>query len=75
MVDAEQFWPNIIPWPKDVKVQDGDFWGGSHPNFYYFDGTNDAYHIEPGSWVIDKDGYRFALSNEVFNKRYESAEK
>ena len=76
-VDAEQFWPDKLPWPENVKVQDADFWGGKcldedgKPNFYYFDGEYDAYQISPGDWIITSEtGYQWSWSTSILKTRY-----
>lgn len=71
---CEQFWPNKTPWPEGVKVQDKDFWNTPHDPFYYLDTPDEAIHINPGDWIIQKEWHRYALSNDYFLKYYELME-
>lgn len=67
-VDAEQFFPDVKPWPRGVRWieryrdQDGSWMGGFHC-------TQDGNLLEAGSWIVQ--GEMYPLSEERFARMYE----
>ncbi len=64
VVEAEQFFPDKKPWPEGV----------SHVNMYYgyewVRGDLDI-SVEPGEWLVERDGWSHVLSDVDFKDTYE----
>ncbi len=78
IVEAEQFWPDMKPWPDGV-VDDADparYWVVTH----FRGGDSACTPIEPGDWVIQRGesstwGDRHRCVVDDFTRTYERAKE
>lgn len=71
VIEAEQFWPDRMPWPEGVRyVETAGGWR-------YEVGTLDGPHIaSPGDWIITGvKGERYPVKPDIFEMTYESVEE
>ena len=71
VVEAEQFWPEVKPWPKGV---DYDVCGGvpCHPHVHTMHGGQGV-PVEAGDWIVaEPDGeHYYPVQADVFAATYE----
>jgi hypothetical protein len=68
VVEAEQFWPALEPWPKGVEEDDVLFLSTG----YRLNSGRGPVIIAAGDWVItDEKGKRSAVNQLVFFRDYE----
>ena len=75
VVEAEQFMPNVFPWPKGVNDTTGH-WSNRKKSGKKFFGFTDnkgyAATINPGDWVVTNQiGERYIVQPDVFFTVYE----
>jgi hypothetical protein len=65
VVEAEQFWPDVKPWPEGVetnwRVEEG----------FYVNTINGQVHIEPGEWIITDAAGHYPCKPDIFHMTYE----
>jgi len=78
VVEAEQFFPDKLPWPDGVKKIPEDimrylfcFGGNVHSN-YYIETLDGAVEVTPGDWIITGvKGEKYPCKPDVFEETYE----
>lgn len=74
IVDAQQFWPDVKPWPEGVGVCETTTPGGTPLNKCpVVETLSGIQMLEPGDWVITDKGARYTCDPEVFAAGYEEA--
>lgn len=68
-VEAEQFSPDIEPWPYGVReVIHGD----KTLDYFWIDTLEGGYRVSPGDWIITGiEGERYPCKPGIFKKTYE----
>lgn len=68
VVEAEQFWPDVHPWPDGVlpKLKDSE-------NQYWFIPTLEGpFNVNPGDWIITGiAGEKYPIKDEIFKETYD----
>lgn len=69
VIDAEQFWPDKVPWPEGVR-RDKFTEGG------FYIGTLEGHHqVTAGDWIITGvKGERYPCKPDIFDLTYEEVQ-
>ncbi len=72
LIDAEQFQPEVKPWPEGVEVS-----SDSPTGYAIFDleHTRVAHEVTPGDWIATGSaGEHWAIKDAIFRATYEATE-
>lgn len=74
IVDADQFDPDVLPWPKGV-VEYNKHWTAKQnsPRNFGLSGEQDyAARVRPGDWIVtNQTGERYVVRQEFFRDVFE----
>ncbi len=69
VIEAEQFRPDVLPWPDGVQ-SDPDSPTGY--GIFTLEHTIRAHEVTPGDWIITGvQGERYACKDSIFKETYE----
>lgn len=74
VIEAEQFWPNVVPWPDGVYEVEptGDYY--MDIDRYCVDTLEGTIYAAPGDWIITGvKGEKYPCKPDVFAATYEPA--
>ena len=82
VIEAEQFWPDMKPWPKGVRAV--EFIGGesrhadlksTNYNGWFINTLEGGHEVTPGDWIIiGIAGEVYPCKPEIFDDTYEKVE-
>ena len=63
ILEGTRFWPDILPLPKGVYLEDEEYW---------FENENEACVITPGDWILtNTSGYQWSWPDEYLKNHYD----
>ncbi|KKM25798.1 hypothetical protein LCGC14_1591250 [marine sediment metagenome] len=73
VIEAEQFFPDIKPWPKGVReINHGD----KSLDYFYIDTLEGGHKVSVGDWIITGvRGEKYPCKPGIFQETYESVEE
>lgn len=72
VIDAEQFFPDKVPWPTGVVICDP---GSPSTSTYWIETLEGGHVVTPGDWIITGvKGERYPCKPDIFEMTYELAE-
>ena len=73
VIEAEQFFPDIKPWPKGVRtINHGD----KSLDCFYIDTLEGGHKVSVGDWIITGvRGEKYPCKPGIFQETYESVEE
>ena len=64
IIEANQFHPDALPWPKGVVKE---------KQYFYIETLNGWTYVFPGDWIItDTDGECYPIKQDIFEATYEN---
>jgi len=68
VIDAEEFWPDKLPWPEGVKADPISPTGYSIGTLE----SKEGHEVTPGDWVITGvAGEKYACKPDIFARTYD----
>jgi len=69
VIDAEQFQPEVRPWPEGVEP---DLTSPTGYGIFTLEHTVRAHEVTPGDWIITGvENEKYACKDSIFRKTYE----
>lgn len=73
VIEAEQFFPDVRPWPEGVVEKDDG--PRNFTTIYWIDTLEGGHVVSPGDYIITGvQGERYPCKPDIFEATYESAE-
>jgi hypothetical protein len=72
VIDADQFYPSLVPWPEGVIRNSASPTGYS---LFTLEHTANPFEVTPGDWIITGvKGERYACKPDIFTALYDACE-
>lgn len=72
LIEATQFRPEVLPWPKGVHADPESPTGFG---IFTLENTTRKYEVTPGDWIATgQQGEHYAIKDAIFRETYEEAE-
>ena len=69
VIEAEQFWPDVKPWPIGVV----EHWDSMSYGDYTIQTLEGRYNVSPGDWIITGvKGEKYPCNPDIFEATYEA---